>query len=51
METVTMSKKDYEAMLDKLEFLECLIACGVDNWQGYDDAQEMYQQMKDGEFD
>ena len=26
---------------EKAEFLDCLKACGVDNWDGYSDAQEM----------
>ena len=26
---------------EKVEFLECLKSCGVDNWDGYSDAQEM----------
>ena len=43
METVTISKKEYDEMQAKIEFLECLEAAGVDNWQGYDDAQAMYR--------
>lgn len=38
---VTFTKEEYEVIRKKLEFLECLEACGVDNWQGYDDAWEM----------
>jgi hypothetical protein len=26
---------------EKVGFLECLKSCGVDNWDGYSDAQEM----------
>ena len=28
-------------MSEKADFLDCLQACGVDNWDGYSDAQEM----------
>lgn len=40
-EMVTISKEEYEGLLERSEFLSCLNACGVDNWQGYSDAQEM----------
>ena len=26
------------------EFLECLTACGVDNWSGFEEALEMYEE-------
>lgn len=35
METVKISKEEYEHLLDRVEFLNCLEACGVDNWDGY----------------
>jgi len=31
-ETVTITKAEYERLLDAAEFLSCLEACGVDNW-------------------
>ena len=43
-ETVTITKEEYEYLLDQVEFLNCLEACGVDNWNGYEYAQEMYQE-------
>jgi hypothetical protein len=42
-ETVTITKAEYEALLDRVNFLDCLEGCGVDNWQGYGDAYEMYE--------
>ena len=42
-DTVTISKKEYESLLEKVEFLNCLQACGVDNWDGYSDAHEMME--------
>lgn len=34
--------KELEKVSDKADFLECLEALGVDNWDGYDLAQEAY---------
>ncbi|GAA4879026.1 hypothetical protein GCM10023310_68930 [Paenibacillus vulneris] len=48
-ETVTISKAEYERLLDREYFLDCLEACGVDNWQGYGDAYEMYENPEDDE--
>lgn len=42
-EMVTITKKEYDRLVQSEEFLECLEACGVDNWGGYDDACEMYR--------
>ncbi|WP_289472924.1 hypothetical protein [Klebsiella pneumoniae] len=33
-----------ESVSDSAEFLECLEAAGVDNWVGYEYAQEDYQE-------
>ena len=35
---------DYEKNLAELKFLDCLYAAGVDNWDGYDYAQEMLEE-------
>lgn len=43
-ETVTIPKSEYERLGDAEDFLECLEACGVDNWVGYGDAQEMFNE-------
>lgn len=45
-ETVTISKKEYESLLEDSEKLSALEAAGVDNWQGYDDAMEMMKEME-----
>lgn len=42
-ETVTISKEEYEVLLDRVYFLDCLEGCGVDNWQGYGNAYELYE--------
>jgi hypothetical protein len=46
-ETITISKREYEELLKKVHFLECLEACGVDNWEGYDEAWELYENDED----
>ena len=38
METVTISKIEYERLLERDEWLDCLEAAGVDNWEGIDEA-------------
>lgn len=40
---------ELEKVQEKLGFLDCLKACGVDNWDGYSDAQNMM--WPDGEDD
>lgn len=39
-ETVTITKKEYENLLSSQAFLNALEDAGVDNWQGYEHAQE-----------
>lgn len=46
-ETITISKKEYDQLIDDSKFLECLRGAGVDNWDGYDFALEVYH----GEYD
>jgi len=48
-ETVTISKKEYESLLEDSEKLSALEAAGVDNWEGYDNAMEMMEDMEDME--
>ena len=40
-ETVTITRKEYEALLAAREKLDALEAAGVDNWSGYDDAMAL----------
>jgi hypothetical protein len=44
---VTISREEYASLLEDSNFLNCLEACGVDNWQGYDYAREMYNHEDD----
>lgn len=42
--TITISVEEYEDLLDKKRWLDYLEGCGVDCWEGYDYAREMYQE-------
>lgn len=39
---VVIDKDEYADLEDSLFFLQYLEACSVDNWEGYDEAVEMY---------
>lgn len=49
-ETVTISKKSYDSLLDSELMLACLENAGVDNWPGYYYAMEEYEESK-GSYD
>lgn len=40
--TVTVDLEDYEELVERDAFLSALEAAGVDNWDGYDFAQEIF---------
>lgn len=40
-EQITIDKRDYDELLEDQRFLEALRAAGVDNWDGYELAQEI----------
>ena len=44
--TVTISVEEYNELLDEKAFLDILRACGVNNWDGYSDAHEMYREIQ-----
>jgi hypothetical protein len=46
-ETVTISMKEYQTLVDSKSLLDCLEAAGVDNWDGYDYARQMYDEDKE----
>jgi hypothetical protein len=39
--TITISLAEHAELVEASEFLDCLRACGVDNWPGYDEARQM----------
>lgn len=38
---VVISQEEYDTLEKEVEFLNCLRACGVDSWDGWDLANEM----------
>jgi hypothetical protein len=44
-EKVTITVQEYEELLAESLFLQALIGCGVDNWDSYDDAREMLEEL------
>lgn len=47
VESVAVPVEKYKEMLERLEFLNCLEACGVDNWEGYSDAGQMMEEEEE----
>lgn len=41
-DTVTVSAERYAELIEAEAFLDALEAAGVDNWEGYDFAQEIF---------
>jgi len=41
---ITISEEEYNKTLDHIMWLDALEAAGVDNWQGFDEAREIYQE-------
>ena len=46
-DVVIISKSEYESLTEDAEFLSCLAACGVDNWDGYSDARQMISEEEE----
>ena len=44
---VVLSKDEHDSLQDDSYKLSCLECCGVDNWQGFEDAMEMYRYGED----
>ena len=41
-EMVTITKKEYESLKKSDRWLSCLESAGVDDWDGFDSAREMF---------
>jgi hypothetical protein len=41
---ITISEEEYNKMLDRIMWLDALERAGVDNWDGWEEAQEIYQE-------
>lgn len=44
---IKITLNEYNKLLRAANFLDCLEACGVDNWSGYSDAIEMLEDEYD----
>ena len=44
-EVVTITLDEYEQLKEDSAFLSALEQAGVDNWDGYDFAREIYQEQ------
>lgn len=40
-QTITVPIKEYDELIEDQKFLDALRAAGVDNWEGYDIAQDI----------
>ena len=43
---ITINFNEYQRLLTNSTKLECLISAGVDNWEGYDEAMQMFAELK-----
>lgn len=43
-DTVTISRKMYEELIESQRWLTALKSAGVDNWDGYDFAKEILEE-------
>lgn len=44
-EMITIPRKEYEQLIRDSKFLSCLESAGVDNWDGYDNAREIFNEQ------
>lgn len=44
--TVTISEDHYRALMNRHNFLCSLEEAGVDNWEGYEEAQNLYEEKE-----
>jgi hypothetical protein len=49
METVTISKTEYESLVEDRNWLNALEDAGVDNWEGIDYARELLGEQEEDE--
>lgn len=44
---ITITMAEYDRLVKDSEWLECLEAAGVDNWDGWDEARRFQREMND----
>jgi hypothetical protein len=42
--TVTIRQSEYDSLREDSAFLNALVAAGVDNWNGYEEAQAILEE-------
>lgn len=47
-EMVEITKAEYELLLATAKFMDCLESAGVDNWEGFEYALDLYNEENDG---
>lgn len=45
--TVAIDERIYDQLVRDSEFLSALQCCGVDNWDGYEEAQVLYDSWQE----
>lgn len=45
IELITITRQNLEQLMDDSRFLEALKRAGVDDWDGYSEAVEIYREM------
>ena len=46
---ISISEEEYDSLLKDSTLLNCLQMMGVDNWDGYDEAIEQYNEIMEQE--
>jgi hypothetical protein len=46
METITIPKEEYDKLVRAARWLQALETAGVDNWGGYEFAQEVFDELE-----
>lgn len=47
MSKVTIELSEYEELLEAAAWVSALEAAGVDSWEGYEEAQDIYDEMNE----
>lgn len=50
-EKITITKKEYNDLCDRVAWLACLEEAGVDNWEGFDEARKIWNEEYESEED
>lgn len=43
-EMITITLKEYNKLIENDAFMDALVAAGVDNWDGYDEAKDLLEE-------